>query len=132
MSVNRAYLKVFSKRVQQVCQSTILRTQKINLSESSSHSFRSNYNNDKNSLQKLHDSEKGTEFFTLKKVIQESVKTYPVNKSTFLSNVPSGMVFAFTSFHFQKGCVFVLVPQTALKAGENGLGVQSSGLWCHF
>ena len=63
---------------------------------------------------------------------QNECKTYPVNKSTFLSNVPSGMVFAFTSFHFQKGCVFVLVPQTALEAGENSLGIQSSGLWCHF
>ena len=54
-----------------------MRTQKINLSESSSHLLRSKCNNNKNSLLKSHESVSGTEIFKLKKVIQELVKDLP-------------------------------------------------------
>ena len=58
--------------------------------------------------------------------------SYPVYVSALLANVPSGIVFAFTAFDLKESCVFVLVPQTALEAGEDSFGIQSSGLWCHF
>ena len=62
----------------------------------------------------------------------QTCHSYPVNIGDSLSNIPGSISLAFTTFDTDKSCVFVLVPQTALKAGEDSFGVQSSWWRCHY
>ena len=57
--------------------------------------------------------------------------SYLVDISTAFADIPFGITLAFTSFNFDKSCVFVLIPQTALESGEQALGVQLSRLGSH-
>ena len=57
--------------------------------------------------------------------------SYPVNVSAAFADVPLSITFAVTSLDFDQGGVFVLVPQTALEAGEHSLSIKSTWLRSH-
>ena len=58
------------------------------------------------------------------KISNYQQKFYLVDEGTFLSNIESGFFFGGTAFNLEKRCVFMLIPQTTLVAGEDGLGVE--------
>ena len=57
---------------------------------------------------------------------------YPVDVGALLSDVPGSLLLHGASFHLEERGVLTLVRQTAFEAGENGLGVETTGWGCHF
>ena len=56
---------------------------------------------------------------------------YPVDVCASLADVPRGVVISGTTLDLQESGVLVLVAESALEAGEHGLGVETSRLRCH-
>ena len=61
-----------------------------------------------------------------------AVSAYPVDVCASLADVPLGVVIAATALDLQESGVLMLVAEASLEAGEHGLGVEASGLRCHF
>ena len=59
------------------------------------------------------------------------VSAYPVDVCASLADVPLGVVVAGAAFDLQESGILVLVAESALEAGEHGLGVEASRLRCH-
>ena len=64
-------------------------------------------------------------------MITHVFSAYPVDVCASLADVPFGVVVAGAALDLQESGVLVLVAESALEAGEHGLGVEASRLRCH-